>query len=475
MMMNETTIQARKRKFQLAFVFSTIAVLVIAVFVVLLSYKLKWTYDMTTERLFTLSDQSVSAIQDLKEPIRIAGIYPSGQEEQMVVSLLDQYQKNSDQISVEYIDAEQEPAELASYDLDVASITNGSIIVRSGTRYKILSNADLFEDTQDGSLFNGEREITGAIRYVTSDTMPVAYFIEGNGETIAADSLTKAIAALEQAAYEVRTLRLTEGNEIPADAALLIFVSPKQDITDEALAKLQSYLRDGGRIFLMIDAVLNSNETDYSNLSLLTGEFGIGITNNYVVEEDSQFYLSQYNLYLIPQMGSHPITDPIVEAGTLVILPIVRGLGTVDYDKSEITNTILLKSSDKSWIRADMTIADQNFTKDDYVGPAPLAYACVKSNVKWGTEAARMVVVGNSSFALDGSIEVQANRDFFLNCALWLSGDEGTQTIASKTINSGSIIIRGSEFTGLAVLCLAVLPGLVFLTAFVVWARRRNQ
>lgn len=475
MKMNETTIQVRKRKFQLAFVFSTVAVIAIAVFVVLLSYKLKWTYDMTTERLFTLSDQTVSAIQDLKTPIRIAGVYPEGQEEQMIVSLLDQYQKHSDQISVEYIDAEQEPAKLASYDLDVASIANGSIIVRSGTRYKILSNADLFEDTQDGSLFNGEREITGAIRYVTSDTMPVAYFIEGDGETIASESMTKAVAALEQAAYEVRTLRLTEGDEIPADAALLIFVSPKQDITDNELTKLQSYLRDGGRIFLMIDAVLNSNETDYSNLSLLTGEFGIGITNNYVVEEDSQFYLSQYNLYLIPQMGSHPITDPIIAAGTLVILPIVRGLGTIDYDKSEITNTVLLKSSDKSWIRADMTIADQNFTKDDYVGPAPLAYASVKSNVKWGTEAARMVVIGNSSFALDGSIEVQANRDFFLNCALWLSGDKGTETIASKTINSGSIIIRGSEFTGLAVLCLAVLPGLVFLTAFVVWVRRRNQ
>lgn len=475
MKMNETTIQARKRKFQLAFVFSTVAVLFIAVFVVLLSYKLKWTYDMTTERLFTLSDQSISALKELKEPIRIAGVYPSGQEEQMVVSLLDQYQKNSDQISVEYIDAEQEPAKLASYDLDVASITNGSIIVRSGTSYKILNNADLFEETQDGSLFNGEREITGAIRYVTSDEMPVAYFIEGDGETIASESMTKAIAELEQAAYEVRTLRLTEGDEIPADAAILIFVSPKQDITDDELTKLQSYLRDGGRIFLMIDAVLNSNETDYSNISLLTGEFGIGITNNYVVEEDSQFYLSKYNLYLIPQMGSHPITDPIIAAGTMVILPIVRGLGTIDYEKSEITNTILLKSSDKSWIRADMTITDQSFTKDDYVGPAPLAYASVKSNVKWGTESARMVIIGNSSFALDGSIEVQANRDFFLNCALWLSGDKGAETIASKTINSGSIIIRGSEFTGLAVLCLAVLPGLVFLTAFVVWIRRRNQ
>jgi len=474
-MMNDKTIHTRKRNFQIVAALSTMAVLVIAVFAVLLCYKVKWSYDMTTERLYTLSNQSISALERLDESVQIAGIYPSGQEEQMVVSLLDQYQKNSDRISVEYIDAEQEPARLATYNLNIASVSNGSIIVKCADKYKILSNADLFESTEEGTIFNGEREITGAIRYVTTETMSVIYFVEGNGETSASQSMTKAVAALEQAAFEVRTLRLTEGNEIPADAATLIFVSPKQDITDEELAKLQAYLKEGGRIFLMIDAVLNSNETDYSNISLLTNEFGIGITNNYVVEEDSQYYLSQYNLYLIPQMGSHEITDPIVQAGTLVILPIVRGLGLVDSDKSEITNTILLQSSEKSWIRADMTIADENFTAADYVGPAPLAYASVRSNVKWGTEAARMVSIGNSSFALDGSIEVQANRDFFLNCVLWLSGDTGIESIASKTINSGSLIIRGSEFTGLAVLCLAVLPGLVFLSAFIVWARRRNR
>lgn len=473
--MKDLAINSRKRRFQLAAAFSTAAVLIIAVFTVLLCYKLNWGFDMTTERLFTLSKSSLSTLGALSEDVRIAGIYPSGKEEQMVVSLLEQYQKNGSRIFVEYIDAEQEPAKLAAYHLTEAAVLNGSIIVKSGARYKILRNEDLFEYTKEGSTFNGEREITGAIRYVTSDKLPVVYFTEGNGETSASTSLTRAVAALEQDAYAVKTLRLTEGDKIPEDAALLILVSPKQDITEEALAKLQAYIKRGGRIFLLIDAVLNSNETVYTNLSALTAAFGIGITNNYVVEEDARYYLSKYNLYLIPLMGKHEITNPIAQAGTLVILPIARGLGLVEYDKSEITNTVLLQSSEKSWIRADMTIADVNFTQNDYVGPAPLAYASVKSNVKWGAEAARMVVVGNSSFALDGSIEVQANRSFFLNCALWLAGDAGSEQIAVKTINSGAMIIRGSAFLGLAVLCLIVLPGFAFVTAFVVWARRRNR
>jgi ABC-2 type transport system permease protein len=55
-----------------------------------------------------------------------------------------------------------------------------------------------------------EREITGAIRYVTSDEMPIVYFVQGNGETDPSSTMTKAVASLEQDAFEVRTLRLTE-------------------------------------------------------------------------------------------------------------------------------------------------------------------------------------------------------------------------------------------------------------------------
>ncbi len=464
-----------KRRYWITTGVTTAVVIAIAVFAVLLCGKISWSLDMTVGRLFTLSQQSEMFLGTLDQDVRIAGVYPTGKEEQMVKSLLDEYADASDKISVEYIDIEQEPAKLAAYQLNVAAVTNGSIIVKSGARSKIIDKTLLFEHTADGSFFNGEREITGAIRYVTSEKMPVVYFVQGNGETDPLTAMTKAVAGLEQDAFEVRTIRLAEVSEIPGDAAVLVFTSPKSDLSPDALKMLEEYTRKGGSIFLMIDAVMNSNEVAYSNLNEMTNIFGIGIVNNYVVEEDASYYLSQYKLYLIPRFGRHEITTQIAEQGNMVILPVVRGLGTIDYDTNEITNTVLLQSSDKSWIRADVTITDTGQTASDYLGPAPLAYASVKSNVKWGQNAARMVVIGNSAFAYDGNIEVQANRDLFLNCVLWLSGSREADVISSKAINSGAIIIRGSEFTGLAVLCIAILPGLAFIAAFAVWMIRRNQ
>lgn len=464
-----------KRRYWITTAVTTTVVIAIAVFAVLLCYKINWSLDMTVERLFTLSQQTEAYLEELDEEVRVVGVYPTGKEEQMVKSLLDKYAAASDKVRVEYIDIERDPAKLAAYQLNVAAVTNGSIIVKSGARSKILGSALLFEETGDGSVFNGEREVTGAIRYVTSEELPVVYFVQGNGETDPSSAMTKAVASLEQDAFEVRTLRLTEVSEIPEDASLLVFVSPKSDISAEGLEMLEAYTRKGGSIFLMIDAIMNSNEVIYDNLSELTGGFGIGIINNYVVEEDTSHYLSQYKLYLIPRFGQHEITTQIADQGNMVILPVVRGLGTVDYDEAEVTNAVLLQSSDKSWIRADMTITDTNQTQNDYSGPAPLAMASVKSNVKWGEDAARLVVIGNSAFALDGNIEVQANRNLFLNSVLWLTGSRETDVISSKSINSGAVIIRGSELTTLAILCVFVLPGLAFIAAFVVRMVRRNQ
>jgi ABC-type uncharacterized transport system involved in gliding motility auxiliary subunit len=474
-MKTDKSYNINKRRFRIITAISTVVVIVIAVFAVLLCYKLDWSFDMTIERLFTLSEQSVKVLDDLDQQVRIAGVYPTGKEEQMVKSLLDEYVSTSDRISVEYIDIEKEPAKLAGYQLNVAAVTNGSIIVESGTRSKIIDKTLLFEDTGDGGAFNGEREITGAIRYVTSQEMPVVYFVQGNGEIDPSATMTKAVASLEQDAFEMRTLRLTEISAIPDDAALLVFTSPKSDITLDELDMLEAYTLKGGSIFLMIDAVMNSNDVMYDNFNKLTNGFGIGIVNNYVVEEDPTYYLSQYKLYLIPQFGKHEITEQIAGQGNMVILPVVRGLGTIDFDESDITNTILLQSSNKSWIRVDMSITDTSQTENDYIGPAPLAYASVKSNVKWGQKAARLVVIGNSAFAQDGNIEVKANRDFFLNCVYWTSGSRDSDAIASKSINSGAMIIRGNEFTGLAIVCIAVLPSLAFIAAFVVWTIRRNQ
>lgn len=120
------TLKGKKRRFYLVSAVSCVLVIAIVAFAVLISYQIPWRYDMTAQRIFTLSQQTLDVLDGLEETVQIAAVYPEGQEEQMVVSLLDEYEKASDNILVEYVDAEREPTKLAKYELDVSAVTNGT-------------------------------------------------------------------------------------------------------------------------------------------------------------------------------------------------------------------------------------------------------------------------------------------------------------------------------------------------------------
>lgn len=468
-------LRAKKTRFTLLTLVSLVLVTAIVTFAVLIAYQLPWRYDMTAQRIFTLTEKSTAILGELTETVQIAAVYPSGQEEMMVQSLLDEYQKASDSIVVEYVDAEQEPTKLAKYQLNVAAVANGTLIVKSGERSKLIESSSLFQDTSSGSVFSGEREITGAIRYVTAKEMPVVYFTQGHEEADPSQVMTQAVSSLQLDAYEVRSTTLLQEGRVPEDCSILVMASPKSDITDDELAMLQEYMKKGGKLLFLVDSVMNTNSIVLTNFNKLMNTYGIDINNNFVVEEDPNSYLSTNQMYLIPSFGPHEITRKIGESKQMVILPVARGLGSVAYDETAVQLEILLLSSDKSWARVDMTIPTATRTETDISGPIPLAYAAVGSNVKWGNDPCRLVVIGNSSFAHDGNIEAQANRDLFVNSISWLQGDRNSDIIASKQINADRLIVRGNEFTKLAVICVAVLPLLAFGAALAVWAIRRNQ
>jgi ABC-type uncharacterized transport system involved in gliding motility auxiliary subunit len=87
---------------------------------------------------------------------------------------------------------------------------------------------------------------------------------------------------------------------------------------------------------------------------------------------------------------------------------------------------------------------------------------------------ARLVIIGNSSFATDGLVNQQLNGDIFLNTVNWLSQrSDQTLSIRPREATNRRIVLTAQQQIWLALLSLAVLPLLGFLSAFVVWWSRR--
>lgn len=444
------------------------------VLLVLTAFKSGLQIDLTEQRLFTLSEDSEKILSGLKEEVKIAVVSETDREEPMVKALLKEYKKASDAVLVSYIDPEKDPSSLAAYDLgDVAAVYNGSVIVEGKNRTKIISGDALFDYTPEGNYFYGEREITGAVRYVTAEELPVVYFVTGHGEVDAGAYLQQAVSDLSRYAYRVKSLVLLQ-QDIPEDARVLIMVSPLEDLIDEELEKLRDYLESGGSLFLMANPLMTSNEKVLSNLNGLVNEYGIDISNNYVVEENSTYYLTDNNTCLIPRYGSHEITLPIGESQKMAVFPLARGLGAVDYDKDAVTRDILLLTSDKAWARNDMRNISSGRTGSDIKGPIPLGFAAIKSNASNRERSSRLVVIGDSDYMTDSNYKLQANSSLFIRCVDWLSGERETDSMLGKLINSEKLIVNGQDFIRLVIICCAVLPMICFAAAFLWWKLGRG-
>ena len=467
-------IPAQKRRFLLTATITLVLVVAIVVFATLIAYRIPWAFDMTAGKIFTLADQSRQVLAGLSDPVEIFAIYPRDGADPVVTSLLSEYAKASPMVDVKYIDAEREPSKLAAENLGVSAVTNGTIIVRSADKIKSVFAADMFQSTPEGNVFWGERELTGALRYVTAASMPKVYFLEGHGEASTSSELSKAQDALELAVYDVQPLSLMKAGRVPEDAAMVIVPSPRSDLSESEYKALEDYLANGGKAMFLVGP-MNTTEMVLGNFNKLLNQFGIDIANNLVVEEDQYSHLSNNKLYLIPGYAYHTITRALAEAKRYMMLPIAQGLMIKDVDPEKITQEPLLASSPKSWMRTDPTIKSETQTGQDVAGPIPLGYAVTRQGKDAATGDSRIVAVGNATFIHNEDLDTGANRDFFLSGVRWLLGGRGEETISPRVIGAEKLIVRGTDFVKLSAISLLVLPMIAFVGALLIWYLRRNQ
>ena len=89
-------------------------------------------------------------------------------------------------------------------------------------------------------------------------------------------------------------------------------------------------------------------------------------------------------------------------------------------------------------------------------------------------DESRLVVIGNTSFAIDGSFDQQLNGDVFLNTVNWLGQEsDATLSIRPKTVTDRRMAMTGQQAWGLSLFSLLVLPvtGLA-LAILMAWRRR---
>jgi ABC-type uncharacterized transport system involved in gliding motility auxiliary subunit len=120
--------------------------------------------------------------------------------------------------------------------------------------------------------------------------------------------------------------------------------------------------------------------------------------------------------------------------------------------------------------------------KEDTPGPVTIAVAVEsakddKDKAKAPAAPAkpfRLVVVGNSRFAANGTIGNGGNANFALNAISWLAGQERLVGIAPKTPEQASLALTRAQVNRIGLFVIAGLPLIASVLGVWVWYRRRD-
>lgn len=440
----------------------------------IIANKLPWKYDMTVDRIFTLSDQTKKVINTLDKNINITAFYKEGEENPTVQALLDEYVKaGGGRIKVEYMDAERNPIAAKRLDINNEGILNDNIIFECEGKIKKVNKSDIFSlNSAYGRTFSGEQQFTGAILHITSSKLTKVYFLEGHQETGLDLELFRLKNKIENEACIAESLNLVKAGGVPDDADVLVAVSPKRDLSSEEKAMLKQYLFQGGRMILLLDVL--GDQTELSNFGELLNSYGIGITNNFVVEEDQNYFYTNNNMYLVPDYTDQTIVKSIKDENLAIIFPYSMNLEMIRTDDKNLIIEPVLRTSDRSWSRYNIMDATPAMTDDDVQGPATVAVAVERDNSDDRQRNTKIFIAGNAKFIDNNMLEIQGNADLFMNAVNWVRDKNDAISIRSKMLNSNQMMVRGPTFNALLIISILIIPMLVFGTGFVIWLRRRH-
>ena len=433
---------------------------------------LKFTsFDLTSNDLYSISDQTEQILESLDEPVKVYWIVQDGNEDDAVEKLLANYADLSSDFTYEKIDPVANPNFTSQYTSD--SIYNNSLVVVNSdeTKSRYVSYYDIYSSSYDDSYnevveFSGENALTSAVNYVTTDTQTKAYYLTGHGE----DSIpTNLQSSMESDNLTLEELNLVSEEGVPDDCEALIIYSPARDISDKELTKIETYMENGGNILLITDCDAEGLE----NVEELMDEYGIEPVDGMVVEDDSNHFMSNYPNYLLPSIGSHDITDPISEGNYYVLLPVAQGAEL--EEKDDVTTTALLSTTSDAYSKIDGLNATEADKEDGDIDADDDGFALAVA-AENSTNGSKLVWVGSSNIANSSVDEAVsgANTDMLLNSMGWMCEIEDSISIRAKTVDNEYLSLTSAQTNRWTVIMVILIPLAFIVAGIYVWIHRRK-
>ena len=418
------------------------------------------SYDSTSNKRYSLSDQTAKIVKGLKQDATIT-YYDQSTRFQPAKDQLDQYANLSSKVHVDYVDPDKKP-QLAK---EAGIKTYGTTIVQIGAKKEEAKSL-----TEEG--------ITGAFIRDLKNTTRTICFVTGSGEHQIDDSersgYSKFKDLLGKDDYEAKSISFLQKAEVPKDCTVVVVAGPTTDYEQPEVNAIKSYIEDGGRALFMLDPPLKigrSLTSDNDALTSLLASWGVTLQKNLILDLNpiGQLVGVGPQVALVTNYASQPIVHEM--KGTATGFPLVRSMDIKNEGKSSVEKLFSSSDSSLATTKLNSPDIDPNDPKNTK-GPLTIAAAGSYNTGKENSQG-RFVVIGSSSWAANSFLGFKGNPDFALNAMNWLSSDEDLISIRPKAQEDRKITMTRAQMNVVRITSQFVLPLIVIFAGVSVWWRRR--
>ncbi len=420
------------------------------------------TFDMTRNKINTLSDQSLTALAHLKHDLNLLVFYRSGENQQLRVQLRANFEKYLDasgKVKLKFVNALTHPS-LARQYLEHQQFA--VIADYEGRRVEI--NAPY-----------GEQQTTSAILRVEAKQQKTIYFLTGHGERSIDGNQSGNISGfakeLRNEGYKVAQIDLMKGDKLPTPPGVVVIDGPTSPYLPAEIGELRKFAMAGGRLMICIDPGTQDN------LAQLTNAFGIEFHNNYVINEFEQLN----ELGPLAALGAeydrnNPITKKFYIGGRVMgsIFLVASEVTPMHNAPSGLTLTPIVKTSPEAYVSNNpKPMANPQHR---VVTLAVAAHGQLDSGAKTPTTYQKnfeAVVFGDSDFTDNSFFRFGANQDLAMNSVAWLADDLTNISIRPRTPTATPLELTSTNQIIFLLSGLGLPLFFIILSGFF-WYRRRS-
>lgn len=489
-----------------------VVIVLLNVAVTLIGERADLRFDITANRLFSLTDEAKEYFASVEGDVTInvlssedklrsfsafsdAGYDGAIYEAPIrrLPEILSDVAKN-EHITVKYVDLDANPNYLNKYNMiSQPSRPEMFILVESPKRYKLVELTD-FINTDYGQTnatseeafsyyYFTEQPLVNAVGYVLRDEVVSVAVVNGHGErTENENSLSVVSGVFENNGLEVSVIDFAK-DAIPQNAKFLAVVAPARDFSQAEIEKLDDFLnndKDYGRNLLYFDG----GTADLPNLyNYLADGWGVKI------DPDSRVYDPDncivYPFCVITEYDPESdVTKELSSAGVKTVIQTPEPIEVLWTERDIRSVTTLLKTSASSFKRAASETPDANsaaaITKrdDDVTGEYPLMTLTRKRNANLPIEESSGVLVTSDGY-LDwyfsvGSSNTYGNGELITAILESMQEKSDPVTIVKKDLSTEVINLTNSQVRTFALIFSILFPVVIAGIGVFVFVKRKN-